>query len=83
MTPIRPTLTKQLTKQSVEQPTVDVAKLLMLLEQWTRADVMSRLGSLLSDTDYARTKIDKEDEIRKLLYGTCSLSELAAKWGMR
>lgn len=79
MTPTRPTLTKP----PVEQPTVDVDKLLMLLEQWTRADVMSRLGSLSSDINYAQVKVEKEDEIRKLLFDTCSLSELAAKWGMR
>jgi len=79
MTPTRPTLTKQ----SVERPTVDVDKLLMLLEQWTRADVMSRLGSLLSDVDYAQVKVEKEDEIKKLLFGTCSLPELATRWGMR
>ena len=54
MTPTRPTLTKP----PVEQPTVDVDKLLMLLEQWTRADVMSRLGSLSSDIDYAHVKIE-------------------------
>lgn len=74
MIPTRPTLTK---------PTVDTSKLLILLEQWARADVMSRLGSLSSDIDYAHVKIEKEDEIRKLLYGTCSLPELAARWGMR
>lgn len=77
--PTRPTLTKQ----PIEQPTVDVAKLLMLLEQWTRADVISRLGSLSSDIDYAQVKVEKENDIRKLLFGTCSLSELAARWGMR
>lgn len=74
MTPTRPTLTK---------PPLDADKLLQLLEQWTRADVMSRLGGLDNDVCYAHVKIEKEDEIRVLLYGTCSLVELADRWGMR
>jgi len=75
MTPTRPTLTKK-------PPAIDVDKLLVLLEQWARADVMSRMGSFLGDVCYAHTKIEKEDEIKELLFGTCSLPELATKWGM-
>lgn len=73
--PPRPTLTKT-------PPTVDTDKLLVLFEQWTRADVMSRIGPLASDICYATTKVEKENEIKTLLYGTCSLVELGVKWGM-
>ena len=59
------------------------AKLLKLLEQWTRADVMSRVGKLDSDICYALTKIEKADEIKVLLYGTSDLVELAKKFRIR
>ena len=57
-------------------------KLKQLIEQWTRADVMSRLGRFdnLEFADYALIKLEKEDEIRKLLYKTSSLVELGFKW---
>ena len=72
--PQRPTLQPK--------PDTDTAKLLMLLEQWTRADVISRIGALACDIDCARIKLAKENEIRVLLYGTCCLVELAKKFGI-
>ena len=55
-----------------------------LVEQWTRADVMSRIGRFdnLEFLDYARIKLEKEDEIRELLFGTSELVELAERWNM-
>jgi len=77
--PQRPTLQP---KPNINTDT-DTTRLLILLEQWTRADVMSRIGVLSCDVDYARTKLDKENEIRILLYGTCCLVELGKKFGLR
>jgi hypothetical protein len=44
-----------------------------LLEQWTRADVMARIGPLAGDKHYCMDKINRENEIRELLYGTSDL----------
>jgi len=60
-------------------------KLVKLLERWTRADVMSRLGQFdnLEYLDYAQHKIDYEDKIRKMLFDTSNFAELAKLWGIR
>ena len=58
-------------------------KLHSLIEQWTRADVMARLGPLQNDACYAHTTVKKADEIRELVFGTSSLVELAEKFGIR
>ena len=61
-----------------------VEQLLSLLEQWTRAESMARHGPLhnVKDMDYAWIKIEKEDEIRRLLYGMDDLVVLGVEWGM-
>jgi len=55
-----------------------------LVEQWTRADVMSRVGRFdnLEFLDYARIKLEKEAEIRQLMFGTSEIVELAECWDM-
>jgi hypothetical protein len=59
-------------------------QLLRLIEQWTRAEIMARLGRFdnLEYADYFRIKLDKEDEIRQLLFGESELIQLAYKWNM-
>ncbi len=55
-------------------------KILQLIEEQTKADVISRLvdfGSGLGYADYALTAIQGIDNIRKYIYGTDSLVELA------
>ena len=61
-----------------------IKNLLELIEQWTRAEIMARLGQLggSSSTDFAFIKIEKENEIRKLLYGTDSLVKLGDEWNL-
>ena len=54
-----------------------------LIEQWTRAEIMARLGQLgVSSIDFAAIKIKKENEIRKLLFETDNLVILGKKWGL-
>lgn len=59
-------------------------KLLKLLEQWTRAEIMARLGRFdnLEFADFALLKTEKEDEIRKLIFGTSDILVLAARWNL-
>jgi len=59
-------------------------KLLKLIEQWTRAEIMSRLGRFdnLEYANYYRTMLDKRDEIRELVFGESQLITLAERWGL-
>jgi len=59
-------------------------KLLQLIEQWTRAEIMARLGRFdnLEYLDYFRIKLEKEDEIRRLCFGESELVVLADRWGL-
>ena len=55
---------------------------LKLYEQITRAEILSRLGPICSDVDYAMIKIQKENELREYLYGTPDLVKLGENWGL-
>ncbi len=50
-----------------------------LIDQWTIAELKARLGTFedLEYIDYYMLMIKKRDELRKLLYGTSNLAELA------
>jgi hypothetical protein len=52
------------------------------IEQWTRAEIVARHGELpsLKFADAAQTKIDIENKIRKVLFGTSDLVQLGIKW---
>ena len=58
--------------------------ILKLLERWTRAEVIARLGRFdnLEFADYALMKIELEDELRLFLYGTSDLVELGNKFDL-
>jgi hypothetical protein len=59
-------------------------KLVKLVEQWTRAEIMARLGGFrnLDFVDYSLKKVEKENEIRELLFGNSNLVELGEYWGL-
>lgn len=59
-------------------------ELLKLIEQWTRAEIMARFGRFnnLEFGDYAQIQVEKKDEIRRLVFGTDDLVELADRWEM-
>jgi IS30 family transposase len=59
-------------------------KLLQLIEQSTRAEIMARLGERMSRdfTDYFQDHLDKEDEIRRFVFGTDDLVELGLRFGI-
>lgn len=61
---------------------VQVEELLTLLEDWTRCEVIARLGTLENSVDCMRLQVKKKDEIRRLLYGTDDLVVLGLKWGL-
>ncbi len=62
----------------------EAKKILTLIEQWTRAEVMARLGPFksLEYADYYRIQTEKKDEIRRLIYDTDNLVELGNRWGL-
>ena len=59
-------------------------ELIKLIEQWTRAEIMARLGRFdnLEYLDYAQIQLDKKDEIRQLVFGSSELVTLADRWGL-
>jgi len=61
-----------------------VKKLLTLLEQWTRYEVVSRLAPIekLEYGDAFAEMIKKENEIREMLYGTSNFVELGDAWNI-
>jgi len=54
------------------------------LEEWTRCDVMARIGRFdnLEYADYAIRAIKIEDEIREFMFGSSELVVLGRMWGM-
>lgn len=59
-------------------------QLRQLVDQWTRADIMARFGPFrtLEYADWFRVKLEKEDEMRKLLFGTSNLVDINDKLGL-
>jgi len=59
-------------------------ELLKLIEQWTRAEIIARLGRFdnLEYLDYAQIQLDKKDEIRQLVFGTSDILVLGDRWGL-
>ncbi len=57
-------------------------KLLKLIEENTRAEIMARFGRFdnLEYADYFLVKIEKMDEIREFIFGTSNLAELGMRW---
>jgi len=58
------------------------AKLVIMLERWTRCEILARLGGIanLECVDYFTKKIDYENKIRKALFGSDNIVELGKKW---
>lgn len=59
-------------------------QLLKLVEHWTRAEIIARFGRFdnLKYADYYMVKLEKEDEIRKLIFGESELIKLAERFGL-
>lgn len=59
-------------------------KVLKLIRQWTRAEIMARHGEFnnLEFGNYFQIKLEKENEIRKILYGTDDLVALGEEWDL-
>jgi hypothetical protein len=62
----------------------DYKKLLALLEEHARAEVMARIVPLgFPDfTNYATMHVEKMDEIREFVFGTSCLVQLGRRWDM-
>jgi len=59
-------------------------KLKKIIERWTRAEVMSRIGDCkgMAFGDYYTESLKCRDEIRRLLYGTDDLIMLGKKFNL-
>lgn len=59
-------------------------KLIKVIEQWARAEIMARHAPFnnLEYINYAIIKVEKEDRIRKIAFGTSNLVELGIEWGL-
>ena len=57
-------------------------RLLKLIKEWTKSEVLARQGVGIAYAEFSMVMIEKEDEIRELLYGTSSLVELGRKFGL-
>lgn len=59
-------------------------ELVKLVEQWTRAEIMARLGRFdnLEFADYAQIELEKRDEIRQLVFGESEIIRLAERWNL-
>ena len=59
-------------------------ELLKLINEWTRAETIARHGKFENKgfTNYAEIKIEKVDEIRRLVFGTDDLLVLGVRWGI-
>jgi len=57
-------------------------ELIKLIEHWTRAEVIARLGRFDNKgyIDFAEIQIEKKDEIRRLVFGSDDLVELGEMW---
>lgn len=72
--------TKLISPKSVTK--AEAKRILALVEQWTRCEIIARLGRFdnLGFADYAVKKIEKADELRKFIYGTSDLVKLGERW---
>lgn len=62
---------------------VKIKKLLALIEQQTRAEIMARYAAMkIEAPEYHTIKLEKEAEIRKVLYGESDLIMLGYKWDL-
>jgi hypothetical protein len=60
-------------------------KLYKLIEQWARCECIARFSPFgwPDCGDYFNEKLQKEDEIRELMFGTGDLLLLGKRWGIR
>lgn len=60
----------------------DLKKVVRLVEEMTRAEIMARLGSLTSDTYWYSIYIEKKDELQEYLFGSSDYVRLGIQWGL-
>ena len=59
-------------------------ELLNLIDQWTAAEIMARLGqiSTVEWADFFKLVLKKKDEMRQLIYGESDLVKLGKLFGI-
>lgn len=57
-------------------------ELLKLIEEWTKAEILARLGDSDFFTCWAQKEVELRDKVREMALGTSDFMVLAARWGM-
>ena len=60
----------------------DPKKVIELVEQMTRAEILARLGSIASDIDWYAIYLAKKNERQVYLFGTSDYVALGNRWGL-
>jgi len=67
---------------SVEKMKTDPKKVIKIVEQMTRAEILARLGNIASDVDWYAVYLAKKDELQEYLFGTSDYTTLGGRWGI-
>ncbi len=59
----------------------DPKKVIRLVEEMTRAEIMARLGTF-GDIDWYSIYLAKKDELQKYLFGSSDYVKLGIQWGI-
>ncbi len=60
----------------------DPKKVIELVEQMTRAEILARLGNIASDVDWYSIYLAKKDELQEYLFGSSDYVKLGIQWGL-
>ena len=61
----------------------DPKKVISLVEQMTRAEILARLGSMANaDIDWYSIYLAKKDELQEYLFGSSDYARLGIQWGL-
>ena len=60
----------------------DPKKVIELVEQMVKAEILARLGNIACDIDWYSIYLKKKDELCEYLFGSSDYVTLGIKWGL-
>ena len=60
----------------------DPKKVISLVEEMTRAEILARLGNMACDVDWYAAYLKKKDELQEYLFGSSDYTTLGIQWGI-